>query len=160
MLSLLATMTVLGNVLSVALSSLFFEGLANMDARIALQPLVSLPIQSLNGSDVPFNSNVEVNWQGGTTKDEFYIAISNAVTSSKLPPWTDPDLFYFPVRLPNISQAGINYTVTTGYFGASLGCRELIRWKTKDIKDEQRDILPSISSLMSLVQAIISKIAQ
>ncbi|KAG9689524.1 hypothetical protein KCU95_g9615, partial [Aureobasidium melanogenum] len=144
MLSLLATMAVLGNVLSVALSSLFFEGAANTDARVPLPPLVSLPFQSLNGTDVPFNSNIEVNWQGGTTKDEFYIAMSNAVASSKLPPWTGPDLFYFPVRLPESSQAGINYTVTTGYFGASLECRELVQWKTKDIKDEQGDILPSI----------------
>lgn len=77
-----------------------------------------------------------MNWQGGTTKDEFYIAMSNALASSKLPLWSDPDRFYLPVTLPNNTQPGINYTVSTGYFGASLGCQELTSWKIKDDKDE------------------------
>jgi hypothetical protein len=136
MLALLALMTILGNVLSVALSSLFFEETANVEVRTSLQPLLSLPFQSLNGTSSPFNSNVTTNWQGGTTKDEFYIAMSNAVDSSKLPSWTDPDRFYLPVGLPENSEVNVNYTVTTGYFGASLTCQKLTQWNTKDVKDD------------------------
>lgn len=136
MLGILATMTILANVLSVAFSSLFFEALANVEVQTTLQPLLSLPFQSLNGTASPFNSNVTMNWQGGTTKDEFYIAMSNALASSKLPLWTDLDRFYLPVLLSENTQAGINYTVSTGYFGASLGCLELTSWKITDVKDE------------------------
>jgi hypothetical protein len=136
MLALLAIMTILGNVLSVALSSLFFEKTANVEVRTSLRPLLSLPFQSLNGTSPPFNSNVTTNWQGGTTKDEFYIAMSNAVASSKLPSWTDSDRFYLPVGLPENSEVNVNYTVTTVYFGASLRCRELTQWTTKDDKNE------------------------
>ncbi|KAH0199610.1 hypothetical protein KCU99_g6909, partial [Aureobasidium melanogenum] len=88
--------------------------------------------------------NVTMNWQGGTTKDEFYIAMSNALASSKLPLWTDPDRFYLPVTLPGDTQAGINYTISTEYFGASLGCQELTSWETKDIKDESGSIESSL----------------
>jgi hypothetical protein len=136
MLALLAIMTILGNVLSVALSSLFFEETANVEVRTNLRPLLSLPFQSLNGSAPPFNSNVTTNWQGGTTKDEFYIAMSNAVASSKLPSWTDSQRFYLPVALPESSGVNINYTITTDYFGASLTCQELTQWTTKDVKNE------------------------
>ncbi|CAD0098131.1 unnamed protein product, partial [Aureobasidium mustum] len=73
---------------------------------------------------------------GGTTKDEFYIAMSNAIASSKLPSWTDPHRFYLPVVLPENTQTRTNYTVSTSYFGASLGCQELSSWKTKDTKDK------------------------
>ena len=135
MLALLATMTILANVLSVALSSLFFEDTVDVELQTSLQPLLSLPFQSLNGTGPPFNSNVTTNWQGGTTKDEFYIAMSNAVASSDLPLWTDSDRFYFPVALPGGAEANTNYTITTGYFGASLDCQELVQWETKDIKD-------------------------
>ncbi|KAH0163256.1 hypothetical protein KCU67_g5624, partial [Aureobasidium melanogenum] len=88
--------------------------------------------------------NVTMNWQGGTTKDEFYIAMSNALASSKLPLWTDPDRFYLPVTLPGDTQAGINYTISTEYFGASLGCQKLTSWETKDIKDESGSIASSL----------------
>ncbi|CAD0090471.1 unnamed protein product, partial [Aureobasidium vineae] len=141
MLSLLATMTILSNVLSVAFSSLFFEKSANIEIQTTLQPLLALPFQSLNGTDLPFNNNLEVNWQGGTTKDEFYIAMSNAVASSKLPSWTDPDRFYFPVQLPESTRADLNYTVTTGYFGASLSCEELTQWEAKKMEDNSGAIL-------------------
>lgn len=144
MLGILATMTILANVLSVAFSSLFYEGLANVKIQTTLQPLLSLPFQRLNGTALPFNSNVTMNWQGGTTKDEFYIAMSNALASSKLPLWTDPDRFYLPVTLPGDTQAGINYTISTEYFGASLGCQELTSWETKDIKDESGSIESSL----------------
>ncbi|KAH0366113.1 hypothetical protein KCU65_g5610, partial [Aureobasidium melanogenum] len=136
LLGILATMTILANVLSVAFSSLFYEGLANAGVQTTLQASLSLPFQSLNGTAPPFNSNVTMNWQGGTTKDEFYIAMSNAMASSKLPSWTDPDRFYLPVSLPEYNQAGINYTVSTGYFGASLGCQQLNSWEIKDAKDK------------------------
>lgn len=136
MLALLAIMTILANVLSVALSSLFFEDTVNVEARTSLRPLLSLPFQSLNGTGPPFNSNVTANWQGGTTKDEFYIAMSNAVASSKLPSWTDSDRFYFPVALPGSAGANINYTVTTGYSGVSLYCEELVTWEARDIKNQ------------------------
>ncbi|KAG9609621.1 hypothetical protein KCV01_g3674, partial [Aureobasidium melanogenum] len=144
MLGMLATMTILANVLSVAFSSLFFEGLADIEIRTTLQPLLSLPFQSLNGTAPPFNSNVTMNWQGGTTKDEFYIAMSNALASSKLPSWTDPDRFYLPVTLPENTQAGINHTVSTEYFGASLGCQEPTSWATEDIKDESGSVDSSL----------------
>jgi hypothetical protein len=129
-------MTILANVLSVALSSLFFEATVNVGVRTSLKPLLSLPFQSLDGTAPPFNSDVTTNWQGGTTKDEFYIAMSNAVASSKLPPWTDSDRFYFPVVLPGIPEADINYTIMTGYFGVSLQCEELTQWETNNIKDD------------------------
>lgn len=135
MLALLATMTIMANVLSVALSSLFFENTVNVEVRTSLQPLLSVPFQSLNGTAPPFNSNVTTNWQGGTTKDEFYMAMSNAVASSKLPPWTDSDRFYFPVALSGGAGADTNYTITTGYFGANLECQELPQWETRDIKN-------------------------
>jgi hypothetical protein len=136
MLGLLATMTILGNVLSVALSSLLFEKTVNVEVCSSLQPLLSLPFQSLNGTGLPFNSNVTTNWQGGTTKDEFYIAMSNAVASSKLPAWTDLDRFFLPVILSEDSESNINYTVTTSYFAANLECQELTQWKTKDVKND------------------------
>lgn len=136
MLGILATMTVLANVLSIALSRLFFEGETSFEVQTTLQPSLSPPFRSLNGTAPPFNSNVTMNWQGGTTKDEFYIAMSNAIASSKLPSWTDHDRFYLPVALPKETRAGINYTVSTGYFGASLGCHELTSWKIKDINNE------------------------
>lgn len=135
MLGLLATMTILANVLSVALSSLFFEDTVNVEVRTSLQPLLSLPFQSLNGTAPSFNSNLTTNWQGGTTKDEFYIAMSNTVASSKLPSWTDSDRFYLPMALPGDAEANINYTITTGYFGASLNCEELVQWETRDMKN-------------------------
>ncbi|KAH0209586.1 hypothetical protein KCU86_g7183, partial [Aureobasidium melanogenum] len=151
MLGMLATMTILANVLSVAFSNLFFEGLADVEIQTTLQPLLSLPFQSLNGTAPPFNSNVTVNWQGGTTKDEFYIAMSNALAYSKLPSWTDPDRFYLPVTLPENTRADINYTVSTVYFGASLGCQELTSWAIEDIKDESGSIESSLLEF-SIVQ--------
>lgn len=140
MLALLAAMTILANVLSVALSSLFFEDTVNVEVRTSLQPLLSLPFQNLNGTAAPFNSNVTTNWQGGTTKDEFYLAMSNAVASnavasSKLPSWTDSNRFYFPVALSGGAGADTNYTITTGYFGAKMECQELAQWETRDIKN-------------------------
>lgn len=125
LLAAICLMTLLANVLSVAFSGIFYEDPIQHETEIEVQALMSLPFRSLNGTAAPFNSNITQNWQGGTTNDEFYIAMSNAVASSKLPPWTDSERFYFPVDLPTNTPMTTNYTISTTFFGADLECQEL-----------------------------------
>lgn len=131
-LATMCVMTLLANVLSVAFSGLFYENTVSHEVESDFQPLLSLPFLSLNGTGAPFNSNISEGWQGGTTMDEFYIAMSNTVDSSELPSWTDPRRFYFPVQLPNNEGSTTNYTLTTTYFEAALDCQEFKEHGTGD----------------------------
>lgn len=132
MLSLLAFMATLASVLTVISSRLFFEHTIRLDIETMLQPLLSLPFRDLNETA----PNSKSSKQSGSTQDEFHIALYNAMGLSGLPSWTDPDRFYFPITFAKDTQANVNYTVTTDYFGASLGCHEFSDHTMRDFEDE------------------------
>ncbi|THV73100.1 hypothetical protein D6D28_03505 [Aureobasidium pullulans] len=132
MLSLLAFMATLVSVLTVISSRLFFEHTVRLDIETMLQPLLSLPFRDLNETA----PNSKSSKQSGSTQDEFHIALYNAMGLSGLPSWTDPDRFYFPITFTEDTQANVNYTVTTDYFGASLGCHEFSNHTMRDFEDE------------------------
>ncbi|CAD0047049.1 unnamed protein product [Aureobasidium pullulans] len=132
MLSLLAFMATLASVLTVISSRLFFEHTVRLDIETMLQPLLSLPFRDLNETA----PNSKSSKQSGSTQDEFHIALYNAMGLSGLPSWTDPDRFYFPITFTEDTQANVNYTVTTDYFGASLGCHEFSNHTMRDFEDE------------------------
>ncbi|THY32142.1 hypothetical protein D6D00_01758 [Aureobasidium pullulans] len=132
MLSLLAFVATLASVLTVISSRLFFEHTVRLDIETMLRPLLSLPFRDLNETA----PNSKSSKQSGSTQDEFHIALYNAMGLSGLPSWTDPDRFYFPITLTENTQANVNYTVTTDYFGVSLGCHEFSNHTMRDFEDE------------------------
>ncbi|THX33737.1 hypothetical protein D6D12_01354 [Aureobasidium pullulans] len=132
MLSLLAFVATLASVLTVISSRLFFEHTVRLDIETMLQPLLSLPFRDLNETA----PNSKSSKQSGSTQDEFHIALYNAMGLSGLPSWTDPDRFYFPITFTENTQANVNYTVKTDYFGVSLGCHEFSNHTMRDFEDE------------------------
>ncbi|THZ31839.1 hypothetical protein D6C91_00634 [Aureobasidium pullulans] len=132
MLSLLAFVATLASVLTVISSRLFFEHTVRLDIETMLRPLLSLPFRDLNETA----PNSKSSKQSGSTQDEFHIALYNAMGLSGLPSWTDPDRFYFPITFTENTQANVNYTVTTDYFGVSLGCHEFSNHTMRDFEDE------------------------
>ncbi|CAC9888211.1 unnamed protein product [Aureobasidium pullulans] len=132
MLSLLAFVATLASVLTVISSRLFFEHTVRLDIETMLRPLLSLPFRDLNETA----PNSKSSKQSGSTQDEFHIALYNAMGVSGLPSWTDPDRFYFPITFTENTQANVDYTVTTDYFGASLGCHEFSNHTMRDFEDE------------------------
>ncbi|THW14116.1 hypothetical protein D6D24_05674 [Aureobasidium pullulans] len=132
MLSLLAFVATLASVLTVISSRLFFEHTVRLDIETMLRPLFSLPFRDLNETA----PNSKSSKQSGSTQDEFHIALYNAMDLSGLPSWTDPDRFYFPITFTENTQANVDYTVTTDYFGASLGCHEFSNHTMRDFEDE------------------------
>lgn len=118
-------MSILANALSVAFGGLFYEGDVSKATATLYQPLLSLHVKSLNGNGPPFNSGQYTNWQGGTTQDEFYIAMSNITAGSRLPPWSDDSLFYLPHDLPSATDPSTTFTFVTAAMGSDLLCQEL-----------------------------------
>ncbi|THY90965.1 hypothetical protein D6C95_06450 [Aureobasidium pullulans] len=135
MLSLLAFVATLASVLTVISSRLFFEHTVRLDIETMLRPLLSLLFRDLNETA----PNSKSSKQSGSTQDEFHIALYNAMGLSGLPSWTDPDRFYFPITFTENTQANVNYTVTTDYFGVSLGCHEFSNHTMRDFEDETGD---------------------
>lgn len=116
-------MTLLANVLAVAFSGLFFETTLGVSTLSTFSQLYNLQFQPLHGSAIPFNTHKERTWQGGTTLDPFYIAMSNLTAQTPMPAWTDNKYTYLPfMSKANTRNSTWQYRAVTPAFGAQLNC--------------------------------------
>jgi hypothetical protein len=123
---LLATvcgMSLIANVLSVALSGLFFERSVDLSVAAQFGQQLSSKFAVLDGTARPI-----AQVRGGTV-EPFYIATSNQTANTPLPPWTDNSLFYQPfASLPTASKSRnqtLNRKARTRSLGAQLSCNPL-----------------------------------
>jgi hypothetical protein len=84
-------MTLLANILAVALSGLMVEDDAAIQHMATLRPRFTPNMKELAGTDIPFNSDKPGNWQGGSTLDPSYQAMSNLTRGTELLPWADDE---------------------------------------------------------------------
>ena len=123
-LAVICCMGILANGLTVSLSGLFYEDTVSVSSPINLTSSYAPRFVALNGSGLPFNAHAAGNWQGGTSLDQFYRAMSNMTADTPLPPWTDDRYAYVPVNLPTDNSTA-TYQVKTHAFGAQLTCQPL-----------------------------------
>jgi hypothetical protein len=114
-------MTLLANILAVALSGLMVEDGAAIRHVATLRPLFTPDMKELAGTDIPFNSDKPGNSQGGSTLDPSYQAMSNLTRGTELLPWADDEWAYLPVELPERSDSSI-FQVATPAFGVNVAC--------------------------------------
>ncbi|KAF2437075.1 hypothetical protein EJ08DRAFT_623554 [Tothia fuscella] len=119
LLAAVCTMTLLANVLAVALSGLLFENSVKHPVQTRFGRSYNAQFQAINGSAPAFVA------KGGTI-EPFYIATSNQTAHTPLPPWTDDKVFYLPfsARLPTRNETW-SYRATTLAIGAQLKCKPL-----------------------------------
>ncbi|KJX99536.1 hypothetical protein TI39_contig354g00082 [Zymoseptoria brevis] len=123
-LALVCSMVILANVLSVALSGMMYEGTANVTTVASFSPMVSAHFRALNGTGLPFNGNLNINSDGGTTSEPFYLEMSHLTAKTPVPPWTDEKYAYLPVDV-NATNPKSTLQIRTQAFGAHLDCRSL-----------------------------------
>jgi hypothetical protein len=141
-------MTLLANVLSVALSGLFFENIVMSTAQHQFSQPYNLHFESLDGGGAPFIQN-----KGGV-QEPFYIAMSNVTAQTDMPPWTDDQLFYLPFNVKDQHQQNDtwSYRATTPALGTNLACQPLpsgSKFTVLGVMYDQYNI-PSISSSANL----------
>lgn len=135
-------MVLAANVLSVALSGLMYEGTKGVPKSASFVLPRSAKFVSLNGTGLPFNTNVTSNWQGGTTSDQFYSLMSNLTAGTPLPPWVDEDYAYLAVDTESI-EPDASLQLETIAFGASIHPVSSFSWKlhfTEDAKQATLDV--------------------
>ncbi|KAF1813864.1 hypothetical protein P152DRAFT_433421 [Eremomyces bilateralis CBS 781.70] len=123
LLSAVCVMTLLANVLPVALSSLFYEQTVPVPAGSTfVQPFTS-NFKALNGTGQEFNFIPQYMGQGSTTQDAFYVAMSNITAKTPLPPWADEAYTYIPFEGPSVeTNMSFTHRAKTTYFGSKLDC--------------------------------------
>ncbi|WPH03912.1 Hypothetical protein R9X50_00679500 [Acrodontium crateriforme] len=124
-LALMCGISLLANVLTVALSSLFYEDTVSVRSPLVLSTPYLPRFKELNGTGLPFNADVPGNWQGGTTFDQFYREMSYLTANTSLPPWTDTRYAYVPMNLPQDDFSNTTYRVETAVFSANLACQAM-----------------------------------
>ncbi|SMQ53352.1 unnamed protein product [Zymoseptoria tritici ST99CH_3D7] len=124
MLMLLCFMVISANVLAVAMGGLMNEGTKSISTSANFSLAKAPRIRLLNGTGLPFNTDVAANWQGGTTSDPFYREMSNLTAGTPLPPWTDHHYGYVPVDVPG-GNPNASFQINTWAFGAKLKCDAL-----------------------------------
>ena len=131
-LAAVCTMAMLANLLAVAFSGLFYHATVEVRRPSVFYPPLEGTFVSINGSvgpggggsyttPTPSNSGA---YQGGTGKDQFYVAESNYTRGTPLTPWTDDRLFYIPF-MPEFSDGPKGeeyYEAETTALGAELVC--------------------------------------
>lgn len=102
-------MTLLANVLSVALSGLLYEDTVLTPTAQNFTTYYQLP---LNGQSLP-----------NSTYDHFYVAMSNVTAGTPLPAWIDATYFYVPFDRPILSnKSSTVFRARTPAISASLDC--------------------------------------
>lgn len=114
-------MTLLANILAVALSGVMFEDMTVIGQMNSLLPLHAPFMKNITRIDIPFNADNVGTSQGGSTADPFYQIMSNLTAATQLPPWVDNDWAYLPMNLPEDSKAE-HYRFDTHGYGARLDC--------------------------------------
>lgn len=117
-------MTLLANVLAVALGGLMYEGAVTTTRGSTFSSMKNAKFRELNGTGLPFNAKQAVNSQGGTTFEPFYRQVSNDTAGTPLPPWTDEMYAYVPIGLNDTQSDDMVWLQTTA-FGAEANCRPL-----------------------------------
>jgi hypothetical protein len=148
LLAAVCCMTLLANVLSVALSGLFFENSVLSATNYRFSQPYDLHFEALDGAGAPFIED------GGGVMEPFYIAMSNITAQTDMPPWTDDRFFYLPfsVTNPQLQNETWSYHSTTPALGANLTCQQLSpdsRFSLLGIMDDQYG-LPTVSSSANL----------
>jgi hypothetical protein len=133
-LAAVCAMALLANLLAVAFSGLFNQGLVDVRYMTTFQPPYDFKLVPINGSIGPSEKStfgsLEASgaYQGGSGEDQFLIAESNFTRNTSLPSWTDDSMFYLPVFDENENPAqanSSNFEATTQAIGARLECTEL-----------------------------------
>jgi hypothetical protein len=126
-LALICLMTLLANVLTVALGGLMYEDRVTLTKTTTLHQLYSSSTKNIERTDVPLNFQGSVEPQGGygaVTMDQFYQAMSTITAGTQLPAWVDEYWAYSPVDLP-LADNNTVFHVLTKALGASLECQLL-----------------------------------
>jgi hypothetical protein len=129
-LAAVCAMALLANLLAVAFSGLFNQGLTTVRYQTTFQSPFEFKFVPINGSIGPttaFNYASGA-YRGGDGKDQFLIAESNYTRNTPLPPWTDDSMFYMPLFAEGNNNTQINTTnleANTQAFGATLDCEQL-----------------------------------
>jgi hypothetical protein len=133
-LAAVCTMALLANLLAVAFSGLFNQGLSDIRYGTTFQPPYQYKVVSINGSVGPnevdtFSTDIASGaYQGGNGEDQFLVAESNTSSNTPLPSWTDDSLFYLPFFAEEARPVQANksyFEATTQGLGADLDCTEL-----------------------------------
>jgi hypothetical protein len=144
-LAAVCTMALFANLLAVAFSGLFSQGLTEIRHASTFQPPFQFKFVPINGNVGPDQVSGEAStwnetsgaYQGGGDEDQFLIAESNMTKNTSLPPWTDNGLFYLPlfVEGENTTQTTTGtFEATANAFGAELACTQLKRGNNLDVK--------------------------
>jgi hypothetical protein len=126
-LALICLMTLLANILTVALGGLMYEDHVILTKTITLHQVYSPQTKTIERPDVPLNVQSSVEPQegyGAVTMDQFYQAMSTITADTQLPAWVDEHWAYLPAILPPAANETTVH-VSTKALGASLECQPL-----------------------------------
>jgi hypothetical protein len=112
-------MTLLANVLAVALGALFNENPVMVQYPVTLQ---QVQIAELNNSNSLDPSDTVTYYF-----DPFYVTMANLSSGTPLPPWTDIKFAYFPFMAMdgNLDNSSSTYQARTRGFGVDTICKPL-----------------------------------
>ena len=116
--ALLGILTILSNVLTIALNGLFFINTVPIEQAISLQAS-----RQPHFTYDPFEGDVG---PSGTPIDNYYIVMSNVSANTSLPSWLSTRQFFIPLSL-SIGEKDdtVRYRFNTTGIGASLECQDL-----------------------------------
>lgn len=121
-------MALLANLLAIAFSRLFNERIVSVpQAATFTQPYGPMFV-SINGSVGPDTRDmISGAFTGGKGQSQFYIAMSNLTSGSKLPPWTDGKFAYVPFSQEPLLNSSHHFRAQTRAFGSRLDCVPLVQ---------------------------------
>ena len=120
LLGTICMMTLLANLLSVALSGLFSETTTVQSLTTNFTQSSSMRFSSVNGNDLPVAVTT------GDPVEAFYIATSNLTADTPLPKWSDSSFLYQPFSMTGqVNLSTGTQKANTAVFGADLDCQPL-----------------------------------
>lgn len=143
LLGVVCTMALLANGLSIALSGLFFEDIVAFETQAAFQLGYKPRFNPLDGAAQLFVAADKQSLQS------VYIATSNRTAHTRLAPWTDNHLFYFPFSLDEsrTQNSTGDYRARTSAIGAQLHCQPLSSDSNFDVLGTQKGSTGSYNKL-------------
>jgi Protein of unknown function (DUF3433) len=165
LLAAICGMTLLANVLSVALNGLLFEDTVQSATPGVFDQPHSLHFVALNGSGIPFSSAASVPGfpsvsTNGVTFEPLYVATSNVTAKTPMPPWTDDHYFYLPfLALAKMENSSWSYRAQTPAIGAQANCWEVPTTASLTLEGATPDI-PNLQQILSSGNLTISMSSQ
>ena len=128
LIALLGLVSLLANLLTIALSGLFYVPPAPTCERLLL-PRKYMP-------QFPHDPFADDDPAASTRYEPYYMIMPNLSTNTTLPSWQGTKQFFLPAELPVATNgSGLEYTISTTAVGAELECQELARANSNAVYD-------------------------